>query len=231
MLEVVWLEDPYKWDYLREGIALTTQRHGGIKPGSAWKVIGYENVAKKGRGICAYTRRFWWLKDYDRGCPHEHRNYAKGKLEPSEAVAPKDIKIPEAAKVLHAYKIEKAVFECNSQKCRNQEFNRAEREKRPFIVVQKGREYASFRYDMWPVGYDLNREAANTLEQMVIGFLNNIPLDLRDHVIKGARKKWITYYLNKTAGTTPQIRIFECRLLAKEMKDVIMNKDNWVQIR
>ncbi|VUT27833.1 MAG: hypothetical protein SYNGOMJ08_00384 [Candidatus Syntrophoarchaeum sp. GoM_oil] len=87
---IVWLEDPNKYDYLRQSVYNTTRRRGGVS-NTFFKTLGYEEQLKKGKGIQVYERKVWFLKRHDRGCPDEIPLYAPGSLMPEEAVLVKDI--------------------------------------------------------------------------------------------------------------------------------------------
>ena len=111
--KIVWLEDPLKFRYLREGI-FNNWRYEQIGPnntikgvGEFAKLVGYEVVVDKKTKITIqpedklkltiklndsqkFSRRFWWLKPHDRdldpeGCYKDHA--------PSEAVVPSSISL------------------------------------------------------------------------------------------------------------------------------------------
>jgi hypothetical protein len=66
-VHIIWLEDPSKYRYLREGTYLVVGRHTGkIHPHiqDMAFIVGYATVRpQKGRQV--YNRRFWWLKKHD----------------------------------------------------------------------------------------------------------------------------------------------------------------------
>ena len=76
MVEIVWLEDPLKFTYLRESIYHTLDpRRMRLKIplfGEQAKIVGYEVCTDKSEGVkalgryTAYSRRVWWLKVHDR---------------------------------------------------------------------------------------------------------------------------------------------------------------------
>jgi hypothetical protein len=91
--EIVWLDDPLKYPYLREyNYRTTAPRKFPVKTWfrrSRYRVIGYE-VAEhvKGTGRVAYNRRFWYLKPHDRDLdPLGVYRY----LSPAEAMVPSSI--------------------------------------------------------------------------------------------------------------------------------------------
>lgn len=91
--EIVWVEDPLKYTYLRELAYLTRDpRRFPVKTlyrQKRLRVIGYEVAERKkgiGRPICC--RRFWCLKPHDRDLD-PHGVYKD--LCPSEAVHPSSI--------------------------------------------------------------------------------------------------------------------------------------------
>jgi hypothetical protein len=77
---IVWVRDPKKYTYLREGIYATCRRKGP-PPQKTFHVVGYAEHRKAAYSFGVYMRRFWWLKDHDRdldplgvykcGCPCE----------------------------------------------------------------------------------------------------------------------------------------------------------------
>jgi hypothetical protein len=91
--EIVWLDDPLKFTYLRETILiLTAPRHIKLKtPLFVYqeKIVGYEiNTPRDSYGC--YIRRVWWLKTYDRDIdPDGSYKYHW----PHEAVVPSSISI------------------------------------------------------------------------------------------------------------------------------------------
>ena len=88
--EIVWVEDPLTYLYLREDTYLTTApRNFPVRTWlrrSGYRVIGYEVMEhEKGTGRTAYRRRFWYLKSHDRDLdPEGVYKY----LTPTEAVIP-----------------------------------------------------------------------------------------------------------------------------------------------
>ncbi|MGD0534351.1 MAG: DUF6009 family protein [Methanoregula sp.] len=74
MPEIVWLEDPLEFTYLRETYYCTCSPVQIRLKTPIWreqaKIVGYETIPVKERKACggmrAYTRRVWWLKKYDR---------------------------------------------------------------------------------------------------------------------------------------------------------------------
>ena len=92
-MSICWLEHPRRYDYLRKRYYQSYYRRyfkkGQKVRGVAndfYKLIGYRLVrdASDGEGIFEYE--LYFLKEYDRGCPNEHPNYARSKLMPGEAV-------------------------------------------------------------------------------------------------------------------------------------------------
>ena len=107
VVEIIWLDNPKKWIYLRESSVNKTRAKGSM--GSmGWKTIGYENVSKKGKGIQLYTRKIWYLQKWDAGCPDDNGAYSSIVM-PIEAVKPEDIDIPEGIRVMDAYKIDQTI--------------------------------------------------------------------------------------------------------------------------
>ena len=64
--DIVWLIQPSRFRYLREGLYATTQPTARINPFGTdpdYCVAGYACVApRRGRGRQAYLRRFWYVK-------------------------------------------------------------------------------------------------------------------------------------------------------------------------
>lgn len=91
--ETIWLEHPFKWEYLRKilyhSISRRTFRKGQHLRGIAnfYKLVGYR-LRASGDGFYYYD--IYYLKTTDRDCPNEHPNYAHGKRMPAEAVLPPD---------------------------------------------------------------------------------------------------------------------------------------------
>jgi len=105
--EIVWLEDPLRYPYLREG------SYGTLKPSQFpsrnWnrghenelKIVGYAVHRPAGKRFHFYKRRFWFLKRYDRGSwGAPHPNYASGKVFPAEAVIPSSILVGRESKLV-----------------------------------------------------------------------------------------------------------------------------------
>lgn len=82
--EIVWLEDPLKFTYLREKRWDKFKNYFSIKEAKTLddfaKIIGYEYLGLDSRGFL-HNFRMWWLKKHDRdispngvyknGCPAE----------------------------------------------------------------------------------------------------------------------------------------------------------------
>jgi hypothetical protein len=69
--EIVWLEDPLKYSYLRERVYITTLPKKIALKTPIWqnqaKIVGYEIVNRKHEPAPdVYHRRVWWLKTHDR---------------------------------------------------------------------------------------------------------------------------------------------------------------------
>jgi hypothetical protein len=90
---IIWLEDPTKWEYLRETTLIRGSRRG-FKPGAKlglarfYKLVGYRFEGRICPGYFLFT--IYWLKDYDRGCPRGYKVYDRGGF-PTEARLVKDL--------------------------------------------------------------------------------------------------------------------------------------------
>lgn len=228
--EIIWLVNPYIFDYIREGITATTQNEGSIGRFGArdfFKLIGFENVKKKGGGIQVYHRKFWWLKKYDKDCPEAIEKYQSGVSQPNEAIKPEDIIISKDVRIIKAYEIEKVVQECKyGNKIYKNEYRKAKEENKPFMVLIKGAKYAYFYYDMYSTDFDLTQKAVHELATKTAEFLNSFPKDYQKTIIKSS--SW--YGFGSVTGSTPTIRIWECRMLTKQLKNIIINPQNWKNI-
>jgi hypothetical protein len=98
--EIVWLEDPLRYPYLRETASLTTRpKQFPTKWGrdQGFRVIGYavQRRPDDAYGIHTYIRRFWFLKSYDQGADWGDDDpaevYKTGG--PAEAVEPRSIRV------------------------------------------------------------------------------------------------------------------------------------------
>jgi hypothetical protein len=94
-IDIVWLDDPTKYRYLREQKAFTTQPRAKIAINKDDILIGYAVSAKnKDRG--AYFRRFWFLRKYDRDFEpsgiYGKLTFQRGPA-PTEAVLPNTIEV------------------------------------------------------------------------------------------------------------------------------------------
>jgi hypothetical protein len=91
-IDIEWLQDPMRYEYLRESIQVMTRNASGkfqpsLPRGSI--LVGYGiNQAQWQHGKL-YTRRFWWVAAYDRDL--EPKGVYR-KFSPSEAVIPSSIK-------------------------------------------------------------------------------------------------------------------------------------------
>jgi len=88
--DVIWLDDPRKYVYVREGTYLCcSPNYKPIKKRDKEKLIGYTKPKYiSGR---LYKGTFWWLKEYDLGMPKEEEGYKNYKIKgkqvvPNEAV-------------------------------------------------------------------------------------------------------------------------------------------------
>jgi len=93
ILKCVWLDDPTKYEYVREGsyqccspnykpihrketTILSIDNGKDIKK-TPMKLIGYTKPVKTGTGMRIYSGLFWYLKGYDRGMPDAQYCYGK----------------------------------------------------------------------------------------------------------------------------------------------------------
>lgn len=63
-IDIVWLDDPLKYTYLRESYCTTTKPKMIKKRRQHGRMIGYS--VHKANGSRSYTRRIWTLKDHDK---------------------------------------------------------------------------------------------------------------------------------------------------------------------
>ncbi len=92
---IVWLEDPAKYEWLRETVDLSWRSKGRPKMGER-KLIGYAEIERgDGNQLEGWVRRAWYLSDWDHGMPNVHEAYADLKGCPCEAVVPASIKLNE----------------------------------------------------------------------------------------------------------------------------------------
>lgn len=87
--EIVWVDDPGKYDYVREGVTVhPTRRRPVIQPG---RVVGY-GVLRAGAPNCGhpgtFKRRVFWVRPHDRS--EEPDGVYMGGL-PAEAVDPRTV--------------------------------------------------------------------------------------------------------------------------------------------
>src|SRR3989304_8829459 len=88
-----WLEHPFRYEYLRKRYYQSFypryfkkgQKVRGVA-NNFHKLVGYRMVNNATNGDGIYQYELYFLKDYDRGCPNEHPNYAQGRRMPAEAV-------------------------------------------------------------------------------------------------------------------------------------------------
>lgn len=221
IVEVVWLENPFNFDYVREGDRGTTLRNGGpAKCGR--KIIGFENHVKKGKGIQVYYRRFWWLNKWDKDCEEPHKPYQTGALRPSEAVSPKDIVIPEGVRILKAYEIPQVVPEYRGWKGMDADNERCETTGTPPFRIIKSIKYAYADYDLLVVDSRLLEEPHKELLRIVDNFVKTvINSGYGDIVFPNGSTYWS---IGPISGRTPRMRIYETRILAGLMKEIIMDK-------
>lgn len=227
--EVVWLEDPRNYEYLREGVYGTTQRSGKLSVNG--KLIGYENVRKKGKGTQTYRRRFWYLKEYDRGMPKESEGYGKhekGGTTPAEAVSSEDIYMPPDANVIKEFEVEGAVPEVSTTKEKNELWRKSEKREVIFFVIEKKRKYARINYDMYNTPYDLTKECVDKLKECFKGYIyEELSKDERKRTFKG---RSIRYSFGETSGFVDSIKLHEARILAKKIKNILLDEDNWISL-
>jgi hypothetical protein len=91
--EIVWLEDPLQYSYLRESLYRTTRPKTIKLKTPIWndqaKIIGYEIFNRKyAPAQDTYARRVWWLKTHDRDLDPEG---VYKRRHPCEAVVPQSI--------------------------------------------------------------------------------------------------------------------------------------------
>jgi len=225
VVEVVWLENPHKYEYLRETTIVTDFRSG--KPSKNWsdlyRIVGYENVAK---AKSPYYRRVWWLKTYDRGCPKEYEGYRKGI--PTEAVLTKNIKISKDVYVLEAYKIKKVVKEVKNVKEENRYYNYCAMKHIPFIIIKKARKYGYLMLDM-----PFDKKLTNNERELLLKSVENMKENLKQKYGKNWKEmkdiifkpKHFEYVVGNSFGYIEGLRIYELRMLASEWHDIL--KEYW----
>lgn len=89
-IDIVWLDDPLKYTYLRETYVITKRPKKFNENCVNGKLIGYAVHRPKGRRSVSYDRRCWYVTEWDRDlCPNG--NYAN--CAPCEAVLPSSIEV------------------------------------------------------------------------------------------------------------------------------------------
>lgn len=220
--EIVWLDDPNKYRYILEEEAITTKRKGKIGLSRKEKLIGYENHAKKGKGIQTYNRRYWFLRDHDCGMPNELEAY-KEDLMPHEAILPSQISIPEDVGIIKEYIISDEVKMC-SLKGKQKEWELAKKESRPLLIILKSIDYGKIQYNMHPIDYNLKKEAVKKLKTTFEEYYNSFDKKELDKIIP---KKTFYYGISPESGTFPKMRLNECRILGNKLKKIIVDEKNW----
>ncbi|MBN1763069.1 MAG: hypothetical protein JW878_08360 [Methanomicrobia archaeon] len=226
--EIIWLDDPYKWDYLRESVTSTTRSDyvmRQLKKSGLYKLVGYDNFRKKGKST-VYHKHVWWLAKHDKDCPEAIPDYQAGVKKPSGAINPREIKIPDGIRIIKDYEIERAVKECSSDNDYDKEYNKAKEEKWPFLVIRKNSKYAYFRFDMWPINYNLSDEGLAKFRDCIDDFFKNIPEDYKNLILKKSNGD----LSGASEGSSPKLRIYECRILSKKLKEIVLDKKNWEEL-
>ena len=223
--EIIWLEDPSKWPYVKE------DRIKSIYPKSiirdhGWKVLGYENV-RKVKGSKFYSRRVWYLDKQDFGGPKYNGVYSEFNL-PVKGVKTSEIKIPRRVRIIRAYKIPKLVPEYFQVEKLNGYWGRANYERVPFIGIHRYGQYGVLEYDMITTDYKLKEEACNEINFRCREFIKQINEPCQKFVFPVNDRLWTL--ISPNSGRLPKIRIFECRLLTSQIVPIIKNKENWKKI-
>lgn len=89
--DMIWLEDPTKFEYVRESTYLCASKNFKPLKKSEGKLIGYEKLVKKKDGSNGvYCGVYYWLKTHDRGMPNAIQGYGNPdkpkNFHPTEAV-------------------------------------------------------------------------------------------------------------------------------------------------
>jgi hypothetical protein len=105
-IEIVWLDNPNKYRYLREGWVLErTPRKFNPEFSDKRKVIGY--AVHMADGSRSYKRRYWYLMPYDADLedkgPYGSYGVVTQKSCPSEAVVPNRIKVGQGSQKYSDY--------------------------------------------------------------------------------------------------------------------------------
>lgn len=114
----------------------------------------------------------------------------------------------------------------NGMKIKNTDWERCTRMGIPQVLIRKFAKYAQFHYDMWTTDFDLSEEAGKTLYELVIDFMKTINTRGENDVVFPAQ--FFSWGSGTGSGLTPRMRIEETRILAARMKEIIMDKSNWV---
>ena len=219
--ELVWLEDPSIWPYVRQDV-IKSRSHKSIIEKHGWKLLGYENV-KKVNHTNFYSRRVWYLEKED----YDYFNVRNGyKNKPVNALKLSEIKKPKGACMVMAYAIEKLVPEYSQVEKSNELWRIANYNRIPFIGIHRYGDYGILEYDMVTTDYKLKKEACNRINyecrdliKQVIYYSKFIfPSDIK-----------LESSIGQNSGKLPVLRIFECRILTKLLKPIIENKENWIK--
>lgn len=120
----------------------------------------------------------------------------------------------------------KAVPEISYDSQERQVYNEALKKHLPFVIIDKRSEYAGFIYDMDTSGFKLQEQACAKIQKLMNKTLEN-------HVESHSKISWssdvagIHLFATPSSGTMYPLRTEDCKILAKQISDIIMDKQNW----
>jgi len=220
--EIIWLENPKKWPYLRE-ISMHRKK-SKILNEIGWKLIGYETILKTYNSTELHVKKVWFLQKWDVGCPEDDGRYSNDNI-PIEGVKTKEMKIPEGTRVIKAYKIDSIVPEYKTEKEKIKILNKSKKKETPYIAIRNLGDYALIEYEMFTSNHKLKKEACQNIRNVFTHFLSNLDENYRNCIFP--YKKDLYLSIDNKSGILPLLRVFECRILSSKISKILYDKNNW----
>ena len=104
----------------------------------------------------------------------------------------------------------------------NEEWNKCIQLRTPFFVILKSIKYASIKYDMFPIPFNLSEESVNKIINIYNNFENMHPDALK--------KKDSFANISNELGYIPEIEFSKAKYLSYDIFKIVHNSMNWISI-
>lgn len=123
----------------------------------------------------------------------------------------------------------KAVPEIRSIHEEHKLYNEALKSNKPFLVINRADGYAGCEYDMETANCRLKSSAVDEITKLMN---QSFKVQCQSHslISHGNQVKMVNWFANANSGSMHPMRLKDSKILARQIRDIIMDPTNWKSI-